>query len=275
MTEQLKTLGLRDIQLYLLDNFVKVCEKHNIQYWLEGGSALGAFRHSGFIPWDDDIDVGVFYEDYHFLISKLKEELPDDIFVQDGKTDDFPKIGLPAKLRYKYSRIVEKGYINNKYVEEHNINQGIFIDIFPFSQVPFKLNSFFSKLLNRIIMVNNEMAFSGYIGIKKIVAKLLRKVLPLKFVLFSLRVYRKLGKLLNRNLYAIDAEFFIQKDFYKKEWLVPTKKLLFENKMFNVPANIHEYLREHYGENYMVEPPLVEQQKAKHIISYEIFRKNN
>lgn len=45
--------------------------------------------------------------------------------------------------------------------------------------------------------------------------------------------------------------------------------------MFNVPANIHEYLREHYGENYMVEPPLEEQQKAKHIISYEIFRKNN
>lgn len=274
MNEQIKAEGLKEVQLYLLDQFVKVCEKHNIHYWLEGGSALGAYRHSGFIPWDDDIDIGIFYDDYHFLIKKLKEELPNDIFVQDGTTDNFPKIGYATKLRYKNSRIVEKGFTDNKYVQTHNINQGIFIDIFPFSQVPFKLSPFFSNLVFRVLAVYNDIQFETFTGKKRRIAKIMRRFLPLPIVLLCLKGYRKLGKLLNKNLYAIDVQYFIQKDFYKKEWLIPTKKLLFENKPYNVPANITEYLTEHYGSNYMTVPPIEEQNRAKHIISYEIFSKN-
>ncbi len=78
---------LRKLQIadtLLLKMFHNICEKHNIKYFLAAGTLLGAIRHNGFIPWDDDLDIHIFYEDYEKLVSILNEELKNSNFMLWG-----------------------------------------------------------------------------------------------------------------------------------------------------------------------------------------------
>lgn len=81
--------ALRELQLadtVLLEIFDKICKKNNLEYWLDGGTLLGQVRHQGFIPWDDDIDIGMLREDYNKSIEIFKKELPQDLFeINEGK----------------------------------------------------------------------------------------------------------------------------------------------------------------------------------------------
>ena len=77
---------LQQVEFDLLKEFIRVCEKHSLTYYLIGGSALGAVRHKGFIPWDDDIDVGMPREDYDKLMS-LHDEFKHPYFLQNFRTD--------------------------------------------------------------------------------------------------------------------------------------------------------------------------------------------
>ena len=82
---------LRQIQLGALDALVEfdsVCKKNNIQYWLDSGTLLGAIRHGGFIPWDDDIDVCVLMRDYKRLLKCLKKELKGNYKLHNGRKDN-------------------------------------------------------------------------------------------------------------------------------------------------------------------------------------------
>ena len=73
--------------LYLLQSFDTVCKKHDIDYWLDYGTLLGAIRHQGFIPWDTDTDVGMLRSDYALFLEKGVSELPQDIFFQTPETE--------------------------------------------------------------------------------------------------------------------------------------------------------------------------------------------
>ncbi|MBA2563506.1 MAG: LicD family protein, partial [Chitinophagaceae bacterium] len=117
--------------LEILDVFDSICKKHNINYWLVCGTLLGARRHGGFIPWDDDLDVYILQSDYKKLLSILKEELPENFKLQARGTDKY--------YWYYYPRIRDtKSRIHNK-VRGSRDNfeyQGIFIDIFLIEPVP-------------------------------------------------------------------------------------------------------------------------------------------
>lgn len=124
---------LRQEQLRMLDllNEVdRICKKHHIRYWLSSGTLLGAVRHKGFIPWDDDLDVEMFEEDYDKLMKVLPDELPENLALQCHETD--PNYFFPyAKLRDRNSYL-EEFCIYDRYFKE----QGIFIDIFPLVKIP-------------------------------------------------------------------------------------------------------------------------------------------
>lgn len=112
----------------MLHIFHDMCEKHNIVYNLSYGTLLGAYRHKGFIPWDMDVDVIIKIEDYERLKKALIEEIPPDMFFQDGDTDSLYPSWATPKLRDRYSNYYEWGN-NNPECKWHN---GLQLDIFCF-----------------------------------------------------------------------------------------------------------------------------------------------
>ena len=117
------------VQLKLAREVRRVCEKHNIQYFLIWGTLLGAVRHGGFIPWDDDLDIGFLREDYERLCQIIESEIESPLFFQNALTDRRCFIG--------YSRLRDSSttgiILSDNYVEYNN---GIFIDLYPLDKIP-------------------------------------------------------------------------------------------------------------------------------------------
>jgi len=112
--------------LEMLVEFDKICQKYELKYWLDSGTLLGAVRHDGFIPWDDDIDISMPVEDYRAFARIAKDELPKGMFLQNKLTDPtFPFDYL--KIRSDKATIIEF-HEEGKEVDYH---QGVFVDIFP------------------------------------------------------------------------------------------------------------------------------------------------
>lgn len=116
------------VELDLLAELQRVCEKYSIRYFASGGTMLGAVRHKGFIPWDDDIDIMMFRDDYEKLCNVAKDEFSFPYFFQTPY-NDFGALWGHAKLRNSLTTGILMG---RKYLK---INQGIFIDIFPLDTV--------------------------------------------------------------------------------------------------------------------------------------------
>lgn len=120
---------LQKIEFDMLKVVIRICEELHLQYYLVCGSALGAVKYSGFIPWDDDVDVGLFREDYDIFISKAQSLLPKHLFLQNYKTDPkYPNIF--SKIRNCETTYIERSVANL------DINHGVYIDIFPLDGYP-------------------------------------------------------------------------------------------------------------------------------------------
>lgn len=120
---------LQKIEFELLKKFVEICNKYNLTYYLVCGSALGAAKYQGFIPWDDDIDVALPRKDYEIFLEKAQELLPEHVFLQNYRTEKYFYV-LGSKLRDSRTTYIEKG------IEHLPINHGVFIDIFPLDGYP-------------------------------------------------------------------------------------------------------------------------------------------
>lgn len=116
------------VMLDILLEVDRICRKHGLKYWLDSGTLIGAVRHGGFIPWDDDLDIGMMKDDYDRLMKILPEELPENMAVQNQETDS-NYFHFYTKIRDKKSLLVETPNYGKFFKE-----QGIFIDVFPFER---------------------------------------------------------------------------------------------------------------------------------------------
>ncbi len=120
------------VEMDLLSRFIKVCEKYNLTYFAESGTLLGAIRHGGFVPWDDDVDVVMPRRDYDFLCSVAEENFIHPYFFQTEYTDPGSARDNHAQLRNSDTT----GILHTELQKQYSFNQGIFIDIFPLDELP-------------------------------------------------------------------------------------------------------------------------------------------
>ena len=119
---------VQEAELSILEDVKKVCEENGLTYFAIGGTNLGALRHNGFIPWDDDIDIAMMRDDYNKFLEIAPSKLPESLVVQHFSTDPNAAVYF-IKVRRKGTLFVEPGRKHTK------MNHGVFIDIMPFDYV--------------------------------------------------------------------------------------------------------------------------------------------
>lgn len=224
------------VMLRMLKIFDYLCRKHNIQYFLTGGTLLGAVRHKGFIPWDDDLDIGMKRQDYERFITLAAPELPADVFFQNRDTDSFYPLfhQAEAKLRDKYSRYFRTPELEQKF-KWHN---GIQLDIFVYDRA-FLPHNYFIYLVNRTFLKYFKKYKKQELRTKTL--RFIDRYVPLPLVYASAYMDR-------RSMVKIGPAYKTSKELKK------FVQLQFEDMKAWAPAEWPSYLRRQYGD-YMQLPP--------------------
>lgn len=245
------------IQLEIASETRRICEKHGIKYSLIAGTLLGAIRHKGFIPWDDDLDIGMLRPEYERFLKVAETELSGEYFLQTWDTDD--EFGMPfAKIRKNGTVYIEK---NSSKTNQH---KGIYIDIFPFDVCPENKLSVMMHKTKTFIYKKALISKLGYEvwddnrSLKHIVYMLI-KLLSWPFSLgFIKKVFkREMCKYQNIDsglVVAIGGSYGYDRETIRREWLDDLQLIEFENQKFLAPVGYDQYLTRLYGD-YMVLPP--------------------
>ena len=260
----LKDEEFRKMQLLELDMLVeldKVCRKHNIKYSMFGGTLLGAIRHKGFIPWDDDIDVVMLREEYD-KFKKHIDELDSSIcYFQDNDTDPEYRWGY-GKLRRTNTKFIRVG-------QEHlKCKTGIFIDVFPLDDIPKStigqmINDFRCFCLRKITYSEVGRVSESNSKFKKFIYSLLSKI-PLSFVFNKFKKMTKNSNNKSDNLVRTYFYTAIGKLYRKhplkcrygmpKKWFLNLSEYTFEGHKFYGCKDYDEVLTFAFGD-YMTLPP--------------------
>ena len=252
---------LQENELEILSYFDEFCKKNNLEYYIAYGTLIGAVRHKGFIPWDDDVDVFMKGEDFLKVQEIFNNKNTDKRYFLQSLESEKNYYLLWNKIRLNNTIFVEKGW------EENQINNGFFIDIFPLMDYPVgklkqKLTSIKIKVTK--LLINNNIKYNlkydtyGFFG--KILSKIF-KLIPQK--IRNKIVIRNMKKLCeyrsnSEYYYSIEEDLKVKfkKDFFEEKILLPINE-----KMFYAPKKYDECLKISYGD-YMKLPP--EEERAGH-----------
>lgn len=254
---------IQRVELEILLEFDRICKKYDIHYQLYAGTLIGAIRHKGFIPWDDDIDVSMLRADYNKFLSVVEDELSEDYFFQTHETD-------PNYIN-KFAKIRKNGTVfMEKLVEGIDMHHGFYIDIFAFDSV--KLDTTEGK--RQIWLLRTIDSFFKYRiktryetldkGFEKTKAKFkynLIKLLPLSKERVEDLVLNIMTKFNDEKTeYVADlanpGEGVLEKFMLRRETLEDSIDWDFEEYTFPVPRAYDEVLTRAYGD-YM-QPPEVQ-----------------
>lgn len=257
--QQYRQQHLRPMQLKLLSILKEIdalCRRHGIDYWLDGGTVLGAVRHGGFIPWDDDIDLGMRREDFPRFAEIAARELPSHLVLQTPETADDPNL-LVYKVRDRNSFFVEYGDDFQRSYEK-----GLFVDIFPMHDYPSFSRAFVRRVAKTYCKANAVLRKKHYYSWRAVAEFFyfgaLRAACRLVWAVGS----RFVGKgkyyccTLENNGYGV---------MHHKASIFPLREIAFEDGRFLAPHDCDDYLRGLYGD-YRQLPP--EEQRVVHSIFF-------
>lgn len=244
-------MKVRDLQLYELDilkEFARVCNENHLKYYLAYGTLLGAIRHKGFIPWDDDIDVYMPIDDYKMLEEACKKSLTDKYYFQSRDVNCQNFIAW-NRIGVKNSTSIDRSLANI------HMQWGIGIDIFPLFpysssiKIQEKRNKWYRKynlLSLKYYHIKTMKNASGLEKIKKAMHKCIPDSLNLKLCHYYMN---KLSTLCDTSDEYVTDYVIEQSDkAMKKEWFGEGIQLPFEDSYFNVPVNYDKVLTAMYGE---------------------------
>ncbi|MCH5190404.1 MAG: LicD family protein [Oscillospiraceae bacterium] len=249
---------LHKCEMIILKEVKRLCEENGIKYFIIAGTLLGAVRHGGFIPWDDDMDVGMLRDDYEKFIKLAKTDLGSQFFLQTPETDSAYGLNF-AKIMLKDTVLIEATAANNSV-------KGISIDIFPFDAVPesdsetakHKRRTYF---LRRLLLAKQNYKVCGkkeyvkrlvYFGLKVIALFYSREKLCEKLDSECER-YNALNRMPEK-IVNIGGAYGYDKETIRREWVDSTVELPFEDFTVAVPSGYIPYLEYFYGD-YMTPPP--------------------
>jgi lipopolysaccharide cholinephosphotransferase len=254
------TLEIQKKIMIIVEYFDTFCRINNIKYYLMGGSALGAIRHKGFIPWDDDFDVFMEYEDYHKFLSLSKKFFDRNLFhIQYENTEEWPL--FTTKIRLNNTIFDE---IDTK---DLKIHRGIFIDVFClYKQSNSKFLSlkqyFFSKIL-----IAHSLYRRGYKSAsltKKILMFLTNLFISKNVKHYLINYLVKFNKLNTRNVAHYFGKAPGSKIGFPKAWLGLQRYVQFGELVLPTLQFVEEYLQFRFGD-YMVIPSDKKIKEDKHV----------
>ena len=255
---------LHCVLLIIMDDIDAICRKHNISYMLSGGSCLGAIRHNGFIPWDDDIDIMLYYDDMIKLGKAIESEMSDKYTVMWPLS--YCGAGRMMKIFLNGTTYVEIGK------EAMPLPNKVFVDVFPIIPMPSssgkrKLNGkihrlaarmysygLFSKFPSDVMntLAKGDKSLRKYYGRRKRLGRLAR--------FCGLRTWRKLLVKLEKGskkatLYeGIPSGIDYNREVFEKGFFSETVDVDFEGRKYSIPKRYDEYLKNLY-KDYMQIPP--------------------
>lgn len=251
MTEEQKKYvkqHLKAVQKKELDILCEVrdiCNRNNIEYWLDGGTFLGAVRHGGFIPWDDDIDICIREEDTKRFMEVMQRELPNNLFLQTSETDPSYQSTI-MKIRENNSFLVE-------FCDDFNrdYHKGIYIDVFPMTDYP-NVSKTFCHAVTAGYCKANSILNKQHLYSWRSVAELFwfgAKRALMRILWGMANTFCKKGTYYATLLQNNGLGFM-----HRKDAIFPLKPIQFEGETFLSPASPDIYLTEQYGD-YMQLPP--------------------
>ena len=235
--------SLRTLQLQMLDiliEFDRICKKHNIKYWLDAGTLLGAVRHGGFIPWDDDLDVCMFPDDYRKLCKVCQSELSHPYKWREIKTKE---------NNYSFwAKIVNEDIIVRRQTENpnKNIESPIWLDVFIVEEGSAKTKALIEKLYGRCLRRKNKQVEDG-----KCNYYIARMLLPVIHIFLA--ILRIWNKMFHRDefIYTYGTPFCPK---HYKRYTFPLSTIEFEGYQFSAPGNPDGYLTTFYGDYHIIPP---------------------
>ena len=255
---------IQKVQLDLLKQFIALCEKHGLRYYLFGGSCLGAVRHQGFIPWDDDLDVAMPRPDFNKLVA-LAKQFNEPYFLQTVTTDK--RYSYPyAKLRNSNTSFFEMAFAQT------NMNHGIWIDIFPLDGMSTRVGATKVKSIKPYLLWFRW--YFSYLGNmfhlprwhKEIWLDLLVDLITLPFIPFRFGNWN--ARCISRSLQKIPYEaatlvgpyltMYFNQEALPPEVFGAGVDVMFEGLVVKAPADYHRYLSHIFGD-YMKLPPTQKQ----------------
>lgn len=242
---------LRSVELEILDEIVRICDKYDITYFLAYGTLLGAIRHKGFIPWDDDIDIAMSREDYNKFKDKCKNELDDKYFLQNPETEPLYWMGISHLKVRKNGTLWKVPDLANL-----DVHKGIFVDIFVLDHASKEksiLQDIQAILFEKIKGVRWHKTKVASQDTNSLRHKLVVSIASLFKLEHLLKLQRKVVSI-NKD---VKSQYYIRfgsskkghrKQTMPKEVFHPPKKVEFEGKLYNAPNDWDEYLTRIYGD---------------------------
>ena len=231
---------LRELQLHLLEILKVVdgiCRRNNIPYWLSSGTLLGAVRHGGFIPWDDDIDIEIYYKDRKRFIEACSRELPPNLCLQYHDTE-----------HEYYLNILKVRDVNGDIGEQVHLGTKGYFD------VPYKAKGYFVDILCEESIVPFFLKVSNGLYYRLLIKRFVKKCSPatcyryFKMIRMFDSIFRMLSKCFadkNYLYHSYGSCFYSRRNIH---YIEPLKEMRFENLTFLGPSNSDGYLRDMFGD---------------------------